>query len=85
MANGKWQLQFSKILEMQEANILGLTAGLSCEGRSVIIQDWTLAKETFVLGLKLRLNFYSWLPHRLMGIAASDPADAQEAVRRGGV
>ena len=43
------------------------------------MQDWSNARETWALGLQLRFNLFSCLPHRLLGLCAVDVVDAQVA------
>jgi hypothetical protein len=79
MANGRWTGHLRNILAGNETAVLSLTVGLSSPDRALLLFDWSVSKDTLTLGLKLRINFFSSLPHRLPGLAAHGAHDAQAA------
>ncbi len=79
MANGRWKDYLRNILHGQESGVLSLSVGLVPSDRAILIFDWGLAKDTLTLGLKLRFNFFSDLPHHLLGMASHNAHDAQAA------
>ncbi len=53
MANGEWLPYVQDIIATSDANVLGLTVGLTPQERGILVQDWTGAKDLAFLSKML--------------------------------